>query len=92
MSEVPLPQRSVSVGLSCQTSQDHQSTGVSIHITAEPDPGLPPGELQQQLSGHATAALERQVGRMLTTNLAATDTPAIPTAPLRRSGRPRCRS
>ena len=94
MSEVPVPQRSVSVGLSCQTSRDHQSTGVSIHMTVDPDPGLPaqPAELHQLLSDQATAALERQASHMTPTGVAATDTTAAPEAPMPKSQRSRRRS
>jgi len=94
MSEVPLPQRSVSVGLSRQVLRGQQSTGVSIHITAEPESGLPaqPAELQQLLSDQARAALVRQASSMSPTDVAATDTTAVPEAPMPRSRRPRCRS
>jgi len=61
---VPL---SINVGLSRKASQDFQSTGVSINVTAELDQSLlaRPEELQQQIAGlyaQAEHALDRQAG------------------------------
>jgi hypothetical protein len=57
---------SINVGLSRKASQNYQSTGVSINVTAELDSALlaKPAELQQQIEslyGQAEAAIDRQV-------------------------------
>ena len=58
---------SINVGLSRKASQDFQSTGVSINVTAELDQSLlaRPDELQQEVANlyaQAEQALDRQAG------------------------------
>ena len=60
---------SINVGLNRKTSQNYQSTGVSINVTAELDATLlaKPDELQQQIAGlynQAESALERQATQL----------------------------
>jgi hypothetical protein len=60
---------SVNVGLTRKASQNYQSTGVSINVTAELDATLlaKPDELQQQIAGlysQAENALERQAAQL----------------------------
>jgi hypothetical protein len=71
----------IDVGLSRKVSENFQSTGMSINITAELDQSLlaRPDQLQEEIDrlyGHARDALDRQSDRLQ----AQTDKPGSPIA------------